>query len=426
MKNVLVAVVVGFVSVLNVAAQWTAPSTASGTTPIHYDGNVGVGTGTTSPGYKLDINGQIGLSGRVGGRQSQIEFGNSSTIDWLGFPNVNQTYYVSARPDEIQFRVDTETGAFRFKIPTKELFYAQANTGRVGIGTISPEAKLTLGAISPGLTSAATIFNARSASIGNLAGSYVYPFELQTQTSGSLERLQIASYRRVAGTDWQGTGWRIQSAVDNSFTDGSSAFIELGATDPSVSGGGFIAIGTGGQERLSIASGGNVGIGASPTSANLLEVGGNAHFNGTLMGNNIQAQYQDVAEWVATGKPVKPGMVVVVATTATNTVIPSIHPYDTRVAGVVSAHPGLILGTESPTKAQIATTGRVKVRVDATRHAVAIGDLLVTSDTPGMAMTSEPLDLGGVKIHRPGTLIGKALEPLANGQGEILVLLSLQ
>jgi hypothetical protein len=41
-------------------------------------------------------------------------------------------------------------------------------------------------------------------------------------------------------------------------------------------------------------------------------------------------------------------------------------------------------------------------------------------------MKSEPLDLGGVKIHRPGTLIGKALEPLAKGQGEILVLLSLQ
>jgi len=29
-------------------------------------------------------------------------------------------------------------------------------------------------------------------------------------------------------------------------------------------------------------------------------------------------------------------------------------------------------------------------------------------------------------MHRPGTLIGKALEPLEKGQGEILVLLSLQ
>jgi hypothetical protein len=29
-------------------------------------------------------------------------------------------------------------------------------------------------------------------------------------------------------------------------------------------------------------------------------------------------------------------------------------------------------------------------------------------------------------MHMPGTLIGKALEPLATGKGEILVLLSLQ
>jgi len=86
----------------------------------------------------------------------------------------------------------------------------------------------------------------------------------------------------------------------------------------------------------------------------------------------------------------------------------------------------MILGTGSDSKAKIATLGRVKVRVDATTHPIHVGDLLVTSDKPGMAMVSEPLDLGGVKIHRPGTLIGKALEPLASGTGEVLVLLSLQ
>jgi hypothetical protein len=43
-----------------------------------------------------------------------------------------------------------------------------------------------------------------------------------------------------------------------------------------------------------------------------------------------------------------------------------------------------------------------------------------------MAMKSEPLDIAGVKLHRPGALIGKALEALPTGQGEILVLLSLQ
>lgn len=42
-------------------------------------------------------------------------------------------------------------------------------------------------------------------------------------------------------------------------------------------------------------------------------------------------------------------------------------------------------------------------------------------------MKSVPVELlGGTRIHRPGTIIGKALEPLEKGTGEILVLLSLQ
>jgi hypothetical protein len=41
-------------------------------------------------------------------------------------------------------------------------------------------------------------------------------------------------------------------------------------------------------------------------------------------------------------------------------------------------------------------------------------------------MRSEPVSFGGVAMHRPGTIIGKALEPLEKGTGEILVLLSLQ
>ncbi|MEA2336301.1 MAG: hypothetical protein QOE82_308, partial [Thermoanaerobaculia bacterium] len=140
----------------------------------------------------------------------------------------------------------------------------------------------------------------------------------------------------------------------------------------------------------------------------------------------IHAKYQDVAEWVTASSEMTAGTVVVLDRKHDNVVTPSTTAYDTAVAGVVSSRPGLLLGEESASKAKIATTGRVKVHVDASRGSIAIGDLLVTSDKPGVAMRSEPLDLGGVKIHRPGTLIGKALEPLASGQSEILVLLSLQ
>ena len=94
--------------------------------------------------------------------------------------------------------------------------------------------------------------------------------------------------------------------------------------------------------------------------------------------------------------------------------------------GVVPTMPGVLLGEGGSGKVLVSTTGRVRVMVDATRHPIKIGDLLVTSDTPGLAMKSQPIRVNGVLIHRPGTIIGKALEPLAKGKGKIMVLLSLQ
>ncbi|HYR30022.1 MAG TPA: hypothetical protein VEU30_16245, partial [Thermoanaerobaculia bacterium] len=138
------------------------------------------------------------------------------------------------------------------------------------------------------------------------------------------------------------------------------------------------------------------------------------------------AKYQDVAEWVPAAADLTPGTVVVLDPSQRNQVMASSKAYDTRVAGVVSATPGLILGERGPSKEQIATTGRVTVKVDATRNPVAIGDLLVTSGKTGLAMKSEPLTITGRELHQPGTIIGKALEPLNGGEGEILVLLSLQ
>jgi hypothetical protein len=101
-------------------------------------------------------------------------------------------------------------------------------------------------------------------------------------------------------------------------------------------------------------------------------------------------------------------------------------PYNTGVAGVVSTKPGVLLGEEAPSRVKVAQSGRVKVRVDARYGPIAIGDLLVTSKTEGAAMRSEPVSVMGTSFHRPGTIVGKALEPLAEGQGEILVLLTLQ
>src|ERR1051326_3893276 len=168
-------------------------------------------------------------------------------------------------------------------------------------------------------------------------------------------------------------------------------------------------------------NGGSIVVGQPGGTGTRLTVHGDAVVDG-----NLAAKYQDVAEWVPADASLATGTVVVLDRHAANRVTASTRAYDTGVAGVVSAKPGVILGEAGAEKAKIATTGRVRVKVDASHAAVGIGDLLVTRDTPGFAMKSEPLEMHGRSFHQPGTLIGKALEPLAAGKGEILVLLSLQ
>jgi hypothetical protein len=183
---------------------------------------------------------------------------------------------------------------------------------------------------------------------------------------------------------------------------------------------------TGITEQVRIDHAGNVGIG-TVTPTQRLDVQGNARFSGDVdVVGTIHAKYQDLAEWVPAVGDLGPGTVVVLDTTSTNTVIASSSAYDSSVAGVISPQPGLALGESGPGKVLVATTGRVRVRATASNGPIRIGDLLVTSPSTGQAMKSAPVEIGGVSVHRPGTLLGKALEPLASGEGEILVLLSLQ
>jgi len=179
-------------------------------------------------------------------------------------------------------------------------------------------------------------------------------------------------------------------------------------------------------ERFRITNSGNVGIGTNnPQSP--LDVNGNFNVTGNAtVSGNIAAKYQDIAEWTAARTELPSGTVVSLDTLKPNSVMASDKAYDTRVAGVVSAQPGVILGEGGPNRVLVATTGRVKVKVNANRYPIHIGDLLVTSNTPGVAMKSQPFHLHGKTLHRPGTIIGKALESLHKGDGTILVLLSLQ
>jgi hypothetical protein len=311
------------------------------------------------------------------------------------------------------------------------------NTGNVGVGTASPAAKLAVAtnsasvngsvSITPDATNNYYASNPHDALF--VDGSLLGPHGTYTGAAVRLFRL-----RSQQGVDTFTVG-RVGDALISPRTENLSYTLRLGPDANNayyagsdhdillISGSGYNAHGVYTSKtlrplRVTNASGGD---------AFVIGRDGNATFGGNVtVSGNIGAKYQDMAEWVPARQQLVAGTVVTLDPEKSNQVMASTQAYDTRVAGVVSARPGITLGEAGTGKLLVATTGRVKVRVDARRSPIRIGDLLVTGDKEGFAMKSEPMRIRGRQIHAPGTLIGKALEPLPRGTGEILVLLSLQ
>jgi Peptidase_G2, IMC autoproteolytic cleavage domain len=382
---------------------------------VRDSGNVGIGTLT--PGYRLHIAGDNTSTG--GYPIIKMENTQAGGHSWW--------FYAGALGVPGAFGIYDET-AQKYR-----LFFDPS--GNVGMGTSAPTRLLSVsGASNPQISinnpSVAYTANQRAAFGANdgEAGT----LGLSNNSTGGL---WLKSFNNAAPT---GIGGYISSYSENDLTTWADLTFNVAKHN---GGGGFTshagmarryAFQQNGGDLLTILGSGNVVVGSVANPTHKLEVGGDVNASGAInatgaiTGATINATYQDVAEWVPSTQKLSAGTVVVLDTNKTNHVLASTKPYDTGVAGVVSETPGLILGQGSAEKLKVATTGRVKVRVDATIAPIKVGDLLVTSGVEGVAMKSTPVDLGGVQIHRPGTIIGKALEPLDKGTGEILVLLSLQ
>jgi hypothetical protein len=119
------------------------------------------------------------------------------------------------------------------------------------------------------------------------------------------------------------------------------------------------------------------------------------------------------------------GDVLTIDQSATRRLTRSSHPYSTLVAGIYSTKPGVLASPyamDQTLKSDIplAVVGVVPCKVTTANGAIHPGDLLVTSAKQGFAMR------GTDKNKMVGAVLGKALEPLPNGDGIIQVLVTLQ
>ena len=141
--------------------------------------------------------------------------------------------------------------------------------------------------------------------------------------------------------------------------------------------------------------------------------------DGVFAAVSFAAGAADVAEWVAISEPVAPGDVVELDPLGTLTYRLTGTACSSLVAGIVSTEPGIVLAEDAPfdSRALLALTGIVPVKVTNEGGPIHPGDLLASSSTPGHAMRwagPEPC---------PCALVGKALEPMTDDVGLILVLL---
>ncbi|MBN1352789.1 hypothetical protein JXJ21_25595 [candidate division KSB1 bacterium] len=142
-------------------------------------------------------------------------------------------------------------------------------------------------------------------------------------------------------------------------------------------------------------------------------------------GSDLSEQFEVTTDYSDT-EPA-PGMVVCIDPDAPGQLILSTKAYDPTVAGIISGAgdvaPGMLMrqaGSLATGAYPVALTGRVYCLADASPAPIKPGDLLTTAEMPGYAMKVIDHSIA------QGAILGKAMSSLKQGQGLVLVLVSLQ
>lgn len=376
-------------------------------------GNVGIGTST--PGSKLTVSAiGYGIEQTDGTRRLSTYL--SATGGWLG----------TRSADPLNFFVND--GGASMTVTTG---------GRVGIGTTTPAAKLTVqttGALSAyglehtdGTVRLSTYLDsAYGAWLGTRSAHGLNFFVndglpcLSVETSGNIVMTPnggtggygsttVGNPNGESGITIKGYGGSPNRA-DLRF-DGSSVKLVAGpgAGPPSSFSG------------VAVTTDGNVGIGTDAPAAKLDVIGAIRTCVITITGGC------DLAEPFPMKEPeIEKGSVVVIDDEHPGRLKLSAQAYDRRVAGIVSGANGVNTGLAMQQAGvldqgeNVALSGRVYVQADASMGPIRPGDLLTTSGTVGHAMKVTDHD------RAQGAILGKAMSGLSEGRGLVLVLVTLQ
>lgn len=396
---------------------WVAPVpgdsvfTLNGTSAFYNGGNVGIGTSTPDLPFTIQSASNFyGLQHTDGTIRLATFLGGSAGGGWLG----------TVSNHKLNFFVNN--GGARMTVDT---------TGNVGIGTITPPVKLTV-QTTPGflsnlygiehtdgtvrLTSYIDGFSGQLGTRSNHPLSFFVNDGLpaMTITSNDVTMTPIGSPGLVNfGTPNGENGMTIRRGSNRADVRFDNNTLKLvagpGSGPPPATNG------------IAIDTAGNVGIGVASPQAKLHVVGTVRTSVLTITGG------ADIAEpFEVQGEEAEKGSVMVIDEKHPGRLKRSGSAYDKRVAGIVSGangvHPGIALQQEGVLEGgqNVALSGRVYVQADISSGPIRPGDLLTTSNTPGHAMR--------VSDHTKaqGAVIGKAMSSLDNGDGMVLVLVTLQ
>lgn len=223
-----------------------------------------------------------------------------------------------------------------------------------------------------------------------------------------------------------GEGVRGQTNSTTGFTVGTTG-AALGTSGPGVGvfGQTYSAKGTGGL--FANVAGGNIlegGFGQPETTVFRVDGTGRVFADGGFQPNG--ADFAESMEVTGDRSKYSVADLLVIDTTVTRHLALAKKPYSTLVAGIYSTKPGMLGSTRKigePNGADeipLAVVGIVPCKVTAENGPIRVGDLLVTSSTPGYAMK------GTDRKRMLGAVVGKALEPLPQATGVIQVLVTLQ